>query len=396
MLAFDRTCRSLPRLMCRIRAVWLAVMLACSVPMASPEISPARMGVLKRCVYPGGGEDRLLVPLTVLRARGGGYDEGDGLFSSGDGGEQEGGWGDEPGKKDKRSRKSKGATRGRGGEEEGVEKRKDSSKLKQIKHARERIKKKAREAMDPDDENIEEIIKKQGQNLDDLTADFLPMDPIDRALNGMTDLAEEGKFWELASGDEEEMHLPGKRQLNKAWDKDRGVSSGEEEALMGMGVNPALYKRPGRGGEDGEASSDDSYSDTKLVEEMAVVGIKWDAQVSKFVKRMRADTLEETVPYQKALGKAIAAEDYERARLLLRNIGGLNITNSRAVGAGLVKLVRGIVLDGKVAVASEPGKVGMRELLEPARAVMKNLVEVSIHPEPTCLDPQLCFLLPES
>lgn len=152
-------------------------------------------------------------------------------------------------------------------------KKEESSKLRQMKLRRERQKRKMAGAINTDDKGIEEMIRKNSEmrDVNSLLADALPVDELDRALGGENDLAEDGKWWEVSSMDEEgnERHLASKRRTQLAWDKDRGVSDEEGNDLKAMGLDPESFRR-----KDGGDSMDESASEATRLQDMAVAGVK--------------------------------------------------------------------------------------------------------------------------
>lgn len=158
--------------------------------------------------------------------------------------------------------------------EGGQGKRKEeSSKLRQIKLRRERQKKKMAGSLDTDNEEMEDKIRQNGgiQDINSLFANDLPSDDLDRAIGGNTDLAEDGKWWEMSSKDEdgEQKFMDSKRRTQLAWDKDRGVSEEEEEHLKSMGVDPERFRKK----EEGDGM-DESASEATQLQDMAVAGVK--------------------------------------------------------------------------------------------------------------------------
>jgi hypothetical protein len=86
------------------------------------------------------------------------------------------------------------------------------------------------------------------------------------------------------------------------------------------------------------------------------------------------------VPYQQALKKALAKEDFVVAHTLLSNLAQINFTSAKAVGPGLVKMVREIMLDSKAEGEEgidQSGDDGKKALVEPARVLVRKFVELS-------------------
>jgi len=68
------------------------------------------------------------------------------------------------------------------------------------------------------------------------------------------------------------------------------------------------------------------------------------------------------------------------AHTLLSNLAQINFTSAKAVGPGLVKIVREIMLDSKVddgEEISQSGGDGKKALVEPARVLVRKFVELS-------------------
>jgi len=68
------------------------------------------------------------------------------------------------------------------------------------------------------------------------------------------------------------------------------------------------------------------------------------------------------------------------AHTLLSNLAQINFTSAKAVGPGLVKIVREIMLDNKVdggEEISQSGGDGKKSLVEPARVLVRKFVELS-------------------
>ena len=68
------------------------------------------------------------------------------------------------------------------------------------------------------------------------------------------------------------------------------------------------------------------------------------------------------------------------AHTLLSNLAQINFTSAKAVGPGLVKIVREIMLDSKVddgEEISQSGCDGKKALVEPARVLVRKFVELS-------------------
>jgi len=271
----------------RVPMLFVGLALA-SLPLAHPGGSPAEHIMARGC------RDRMhaskmprMWPMNLLRERGGGggYADDEPLVSSEGGGDGGGGdgesWNEERGDsgfgggmgappkkgRSKRMRANDAAEGGQGKRKE------ESSKLRQIKLRRERQKKKMAGSLDTDNEKMEEKIRQNGgiQNFNSLLANDHSSDDIDRAIGGNTDLAEDGKWWEMSSKDEdgEQKFMDSKRKTQLAWDKDRGVSEEEGEHLKSMGVDPERFRK-----REGGDSMDESASEATKLQDMAVAGVQ--------------------------------------------------------------------------------------------------------------------------